>query len=410
MTGAIELKIATRNLISNLRRTLLTLFIIIIGLTAILFISGYINMVRVGFAQLLTETTYAHFRISKTGYIEQQDDFSMQYSLTPEEVAEIEDIMYDIEGFSFALPRSNLQGTIGNFQYTTLFRGYASDPYVEGLMSYGSIIEGEKLSLEDPSLVVIGTVMAEKIRASIGDSFTLITPNEGGGIEAANVTIGGIADFGPKELNETAMIVSNEIASLLYYTDNVQSVSIMLDEIDMIEEVFPTFLDRAKERGLDVEARIWSDLHPFYLSVIRDYTFQLKLIAGILLFVILLAVSNTIYMSIIERTPEIGTLRAIGISKLEIVRTILKEGLLISIVGILVAIFAVYGIEALLQIIHIELPPPPTLVEPIKLQIFLRIRDIVLYCFILGSTSTLGTLFPALKASNTNIIAAIRHA
>ncbi len=406
----IELKIAVRNLIANSRRTLLTLFIIIIGLTAILFIAGYINMVRVGFGEILIGEKYTHFQIYRKGFLELDDRSSMKFSLSPDDIATIESILLKRDEVMAVFPRINVQGVIGNVDVSKLFLGYGSDPYYENLMTYGTILEGMKLSEEDPYMCVIGSGLAEKLNASLDDPLLVSVPNDGGGLEAESLVVGGIANFGPKELNDTAVLVSLEVARSLHYTENAQSIMVLLDETKHLEETYAYFLDEADKANLDIETKTWIEMDPFYLSVMRDYTFQLNLIATIFLFVILLAVSNTIYMAIIERTPEIGTLRAIGISRMEIIRTILLEGLILGIIGVLSGVGIGYLIQYILRIVYVELPPPPSLTEPIRLAIQLRVQDVVFYSGLLAVCSVIATLFPGLKASNTNIVSAIRHA
>ncbi len=408
--GIVELKIAVRNLLGNARRSLLTLLIIIIGLTAVMFIAGYINMVRVGFGETLIGEKYSHFQIYKKGYLDADDQFTMKYTFTPDEVSQIRSILQSREEVNFVLPRINLQGLIGDYQNSKLFRGYGADASYEAFMTYGTLQEGMKLSIDNPDLCVLGTGLAEKLEVSLNDSLLITIPNEGGGMEGANVTVGGIANFGPQELNDTVVLTSLEVAKTLNYTDASQYLLVMLHESEYLEEIYAYFKEEAQKTGLDIETKVWDEMDPFYLSVMRDYTFQLNLLASILLFVILLAVSNTIYMSIIERTAEIGTLRAIGISRLEIVRTILLEGIILGILGAFIGVGMGYFMQYILDVVYIELPPPPSLTEPIRLSIALRIQDVLFYGGLLALCSSLATVFPALKAAHTNIISALRHA
>ncbi|OQX29377.1 MAG: hypothetical protein B0D92_04095 [Spirochaeta sp. LUC14_002_19_P3] len=406
----IETKIAVRNLIANSRRTLLTLLIIVVGLTAVLFIAGYINMVRVGFGELLIGEKYSHFQIYKKGFLDTNEPTSMAYSLSPEETAKIEEILSAREEVNFILPRINLHGMVGTTEDSKIFLGYSADPFYESFMTYGTIEQGIKLDMDDPYQCVVGKGLAKKMGLDLGAELLIQVPNEGGGLEAELVSVGGIANFGPEELNNTAVLTSIDIGRSLNYTDNNQYLLVMLHETQYLEDVLAYLKDEVARAGLDLEFRTWVEMDPFYQKVMRDYTFQLNLIAGIFLFVILLAVSNTIYMSIVERTPEIGTLRAIGISRLEIIRTILKEGLILGIIGVSIGVGLAYLIQILLRVVYVELPPPPSLTNPIRLAIGLRVKDVFMYSGLLAGCSTFATLFPGLKAANTNIVSALRHA
>ena len=61
-------------------------------------------------------------------------------------------------------------------------------------------------------------------------------------------------------------------------------------------------------------------------------------IMGVSVAVSAFGVINTLSMSVFERTREIGVLRAIGATRLQIVRLILDEGMVISLIGCLVGI------------------------------------------------------------------------
>ena len=411
MLQKIEIKIAIRSLIANSRRTILTLIITVVGLTAILFIAGYINQVRVGFAELLINEKYTHFQIHKKGFLELDNPTAMTHTLTPEDITAIESLL-NIQEVDFIMPRINIRGLVENYDsgLSQLFLGYGTDPFFEQFMNYGKIIEGVKLSEEDANAAVFGVGLASKLKISMGDSLQIMVPNEGGGVEAELVNVKGIANFGPDELNDTTMLVSLDIAQSVFFTDDVQVLMVKLHDTDDLEEVYSNFITAADKAGLDIETRTWKEMDKFYLQVMRDYTFQLNLIASILIFVILISVSNTIYMSIMERTPEFGTLRAIGISKLEIIRTVLAEGLILGIIAALLGILAAYGIDLFLSQVYIELPPPPSLTDPIRLAMELRVSDVIMYGVLIAGTCSIATIFPSFRASSINIVSAIRHA
>lgn len=411
MIQRVELKIALRSLLANMRRTLLTLIITTIGLTSILFVAGYINQVRVGFAEILINEKYSHFQIYKKGFLELNNSSDMSRILSSEEIQSIEN-MLDRDEVDFILPRITVRGIADNYSdgVQQLFMGYGTEPYLENFMNYGKVVEGVKLSDTDSSAALLGIGLAKKLQVSLDDEIQIIVPNEGGGVEAAVVNVKGIADFGPDALNDVTMLVSLETAQSLFYTDSVQSILVKLFNTKDLDKVYGDFLGAAKNAGLDIETRTWKDMDKFYIQVMRDYTFQLNLVASILIFVILMAVSNTIYMSIMERTPEFGTLRAIGISKAEIIRTVVIEGFVLGLVAALLGIALSYGMQFFLRQVYIELPPPPSLTDPIRLSMVLRPKEVMSYSVFIVLTCSLATLFPSLKASSINIISAIRHA
>jgi putative ABC transport system permease protein len=125
-------------------------------------------------------------------------------------------------------------------------------------------------------------------------------------------------------------------------------------------------------------------------------------IASISLLVGAVGIANTMYMSVMERTKEIGTLKALGTTRREILQLFITESALIGLVGGLIGLslgFLLSGIIGFILSIALTDIPASTYISP-----FMIIGSLV-FAVIMGVAS--GT-FPALKAAKLEPVEALR--
>ena len=129
----------------------------------------------------------------------------------------------------------------------------------------------------------------------------------------------------------------------------------------------------------------------------------------IVLLMVLLSVTNTVNMTVHERTGEVGTMRAIGNRSGFVFRLIVLECLVIGVVG--AALGALIG-AALAQAISafgIPMPPPPNANGGYTAQIRLTVGTVV-GAFAVGTLATgLASLVPASRVARIDIVDALRQ-
>lgn len=170
------------------------------------------------------------------------------------------------------------------------------------------------------------------------------------------------------------------------------------------------FVYTAPEVRAAVKARI-EEAFPHLMAIPpRDFTlsFQEQLeivdefilvVTAIALVVGILGVLNTMMMSVSERTREIGMLRACGWSRGRVIRTILGEGVLLSVFGGLFGLgFGVIGTEAFLR-----------LFETAYLEAEYRFPTFVYGGAVALIVGILAAVYPAVRAANLRPVEALRY-
>jgi putative ABC transport system permease protein len=218
-----------------------------------------------------------------------------------------------------------------------------------------------------------------------------------------------------KELDDVYVALHLAQAQHLVYGQGPpQATAIVLqlehsDEIPRARARLQQLLDTTfKDEPLEIQD--YMTLNPFYGQTLAMFAAIFGFIALLIGAIVLFTVSNTMSMAVVERTSEIGTLRAMGLRRGGIRGLFLWEGLVLGVVGALAGALAALVIAAILN--HAGLTwTPPGRVEPVPLNIrvwgeggFILINGIGLVI-----VAAVSALWPAGRAARLNIVDALRH-
>lgn len=256
----------------------------------------------------------------------------------------LEKVTYESESeFENRGPGRNENTQINSTDFTLI--GYSSlngmTEFIEG--NY-SIIDGEISTDLESNSCVINSELAENNDLSVGDTITLVNPNDES--LTYDLTITGIYEDNNDEANGMNMF-SNSANTIITNTTVTEKISSDDDSINL--EVTPTFIltskdviekfeEEVKEKGLSEYLKITTNLDQVEESVssIKNVsTFVTTfLIITLIIGIIVLFVINMI--NIRERKYEIGVLRTIGMKKSKLALQFILETLIISFVSLLI--------------------------------------------------------------------------
>ncbi|MBE0548954.1 MAG: ABC transporter permease, partial [Rubrivivax sp.] len=172
-----------------------------------------------------------------------------------------------------------------------------------------------------------------------------------------------------------------------------------------LEELLKTRFGDQPLAVLDYET-----LNPFYGQALAMFGAIFGFIAVLIGSIVLFTVTNTMSMAVVERTAEIGTLRAIGLRRSGIRAMFVGEGIVLGCFGAAFGIAVALVLAWLINRIGLTWTPPGR-VEPIELA--LRVAGehgmIVAGAVAIVVVAALSALVPAARASRMNIVDALRH-
>jgi putative ABC transport system permease protein len=406
----LSLKMGWRNILRHNRRSLVTLLSVTSGVVAVILFGGFIQANYEGLRESVIRSQYGHLQIYQDGYTEQHRQSPDKFRLSPEQTRAITAIAEQSPQHVATSRRLEFTGLLGNndLSEAALIRGV--DPDGESLINSAlTIIQGNELSTAEPQGVLLGEGLARAVNAKVGDELTLLVSTAGGVMNAVDVKVAGIFRSFAKEYDDRAMMMGLAHAQKALGTQGVDMVVLLIHDTLALPGVVEA-LDRAfQQAGLKVEHRAWYELATFYQKVVSLYDGFFVFIVAVIAVVVLFGIANTMMVSVMERTSEIGTLRALGTPQTGIVRQFLVEGLLLAslsaLVGVAVAVLAAKGISML----EIMMAPPPGSSRGYPL----RIASVPLvWAVSVGGVmliALVATYMPASSASRKPIVDALRH-
>jgi len=403
-------KIAWRNILRHKRRSIFAMMTIMVGVSGIVMFGGFIEANYIGLRESIIRGQYGHLQIHQRGYEETHRSDPDKYRLSPELVERTQAMLETVTHVLITSRRIEFTGLLGNEKNSraAIIRGV--DPENEALINSAlTIIDGAELDAEKPEGVVLGEGLAQGINAKVGDKLTLLSSTVNGVMNAVDVEVVGIFQSFAKEYDDSAMMMVLDNAQRLLNTQAVDTIVVLLDETPALPEAVAAVAANSKQQGLDLEWMEWYKMANFYQKVVDLYDGFFLFINLIIYVVVLFGISNTMIVTVMERTAEIGTLRAMGMRRGGIVRQFLAEGLMLALLSAALGVLAGISLTWLINSLEIMMPPPPGSSKgyPLHLQYVEEIwAATVLF---VGGIAFLATLFPALQASRKEIVEALRH-
>lgn len=237
-----------------------------------------------------------------------------------------------------------------------------------------------------------------------------------GSPNVAALTVVAAEDQGFKELDDVAVVLQLAQAQRLVYGRGPPRATAIMVQIDRTAQV-PQVQARIRQilsqvaPGKPLVVLDFETLNPFYTQTQQlfdtIFAFIFALIGGIVLF----TVSNTMNAAVVERTVEIGTLRAIGLRQMGIRRIFVTEGFLLGVVGALVGVASALLIAFMVNLAHLTWLPPGSS-EPLPLTVRVWGESGMLLGTTMGliAIAAVSAWWPAWRAARLRIVDALRHA
>lgn len=401
------IKLGLRNIGKNIRRSMMTLLSIVIGMTAVILAGGYIKYMVWGLGESTINSGTGHFQIYQKGYSEFGEDKPFDYMITNYKAVYRK--ISEIPGVKSIAPRVSFQGIISTEEKSTIAMGNAGWPDEEkALNSFSEMAFGDFYTETNYSGVIIGAGMAKKLKVTTNDTLTLMSTMKGGGFNAADVEIVGIMTVMIAEYNNMMVLGNLEyFQDILFVGDAVHKLVIVLHNTDDWKKIEPQIKKAVDEMGL--EYKTWIQLATYYVSVKGMFTSMFNVLMMIILTIVIFAIANTMFMNLYERIREIGTIRALGTSRMKVAKIFLAESMLIGIIGSILGIILGFIIAGTINALGgFYVPPPPGNSEGYYSMIKVDFVQALGYMLIFVMISMGAAILPANKAAKISIADALR--
>ncbi|WP_024852022.1 ABC transporter permease [Hydrogenovibrio kuenenii] len=234
----------------------------------------------------------------------------------------------------------------------------ALDPMEEKLKP--TLVSGGWLKPNDNRGVVIGSGMARKLKAKVGNKIVLMAGKKGGDSQAYLAKVRGIFNAPLDEMNDFFIVSHLSFARQFLLGEGgkaslepVTRFAIFLNNSDTqddwkqqlkiaVNKAFPVGSKTDTKTGEDTATPVvldWQEMMPQLIQFIAldnagNYVFLV-----FILIMVVFGILNTVLMSVLERTREFGLLRALGMNRRHLLFLVLFESLLLSFLAIIVGWF-----------------------------------------------------------------------
>jgi putative ABC transport system permease protein len=220
---------------------------------------------------------------------------------------------------------------------------------------------------------------------------------------------------GVKEFDDIFVALHLDQAQRLLYgrdTPQVTSIELQLRHTDQIPAATSRLQQLLASAFHDLPLTVYDfrTLNPSYGQTIGLFGAIFSFIAILIGAIVLFTVGNTMSAAVVERTVEIGTLRAMGLRRTGIRRLFVVEGLLLGLAG--AALGSLTAILFAAAINHMGLTwTPPGHVDPVHLNVRVWGEMHLLVATAVGLTvvTVLSAWWPARRAAAVEIVEALRH-
>jgi putative ABC transport system permease protein len=157
-----------------------------------------------------------------------------------------------------------------------------------------------------------------------------------------------------------------------------------------------------------VQVKTWFQLATLYKQVAMFNKIQNLIIQLILMSLVMLSIANTVGMSILERTGEIGTIRALGEKRATVVFQFLMEGFFLGLCGAILGTCSAIFLAKIFNSMNVPIVFPGAS-APIFIKIEILTGSIGKASLLAVLITMIAAIFPAHRASKMNIVQALRH-
>lgn len=239
--------------------------------------------------------------------------------------------------------------------------------------------------------MLIGKNLAEDLSITAGDPIQLELP----GREPLVVMVDGVFDLGVAAINQRWLVMDQRrVAALLGFGDRVSTLEIQVNDVLGAE-----LLAREWDARLpDLQVESWQESNASLLSALSSQSSSSYTIQFFVLLAVTLGVASVLAISAVQKSKEIGILKAIGIRTSSVARVFMFQGLVLGSLGTLLG-FGL-GLAMSQAFVVFARQSYNLLLKPIT-------TTVIIITTILAAT--LSAYLPARKVSRINPIEVIRN-
>jgi putative ABC transport system permease protein len=424
-----QLDLASRNLWRNRRRSLVTIFSLAFGFTALTLFAGYTLAVYTALSNAAIHgELLGHLTINHKGWEVQGKLNPQKYLLTVQEIAKVREVVQQTMPGSLVVPKLSVSGLMSNGHNSTIFVATGIAPTdLDALRGPFRHVPGA-LSEQKPSGITLAQGLADILGFKNGSSASLLTNTIRGQVNAADADVTDTVDTGNVSTNDKLLLMPlmmaqnlldapgrAEILTLLWTPPGTANAAAggNIATLRAPDEATTNALRAQlqagfRQQGLDLEVRTWQQMSAFFRQVKGMYDMIFTLMLIVVLTIVVFSIANAMSMAVVERTREIGTLRAIGMRRAGIAGLFVSEALVLVVVGIVISLLLTAAIRGYVNGADIRYIPPGNTTS-VPIYIGFDLARTAAAAALLSVLAVIAAYLPALRAARQPVIESLGH-
>jgi putative ABC transport system permease protein len=395
----LTLRMAFRNIFRQKRRTIFTGLSIVGGFTLAVIFIGWADGSYNNIIDQFTRNRLGHIQIHEKTYLDRPSLYK-----TIDAAQKIGAILEQVDSVESWAPRVYGAGLAAVGEKSAGVQIIGLDPQRENATTHfdRKILQGRSFSALRAGEVVLGKGLAEILQAKTGDRVVLVSQAADGSIAQDLYLLVGIAASGDDLSDRMSFFLPLGTAQdYLVLGDRLHEIAIVVDRLSRVNRIAATLSGLIDDPALSVDP--WQVFARSFYEAMRADKAGMWVMLVIIVVIVAVGVLNTVLMSVLERRREYGLLKAIGTKPRQIVRLVLLEIMVLSLIAMIVGAGLGLGTNAILSNHGIKFSSGLTyggmVFDTMKSEI--NLRSFVIPAITVILSAVLVSLVPAVKAART---------
>ena len=398
------LTLAGRNLLRHKRRTLQTLFVLVIGLTSATLLDGFITFQLNGLEHIIVRsgTGSLQAEVSRQAYNEADRD-PFPY-LIPHSAKLVHDLRrsFAVDDALEAFPFESV-ASVGDKTLTLRILALPTRQ-AQQLLSARQLVAGKDLPQQPSGEILLGEGAARLLGLHPGDQVLIYAMTAGGGVNEDTFVVSGLETSGIAAADASSAFMDLADAQKLIGTTDVPQLIVFLNRNSQAAQFQKKWTAHFPGSGAPhLVWKRWDQLSPYWQQASGSLLMVLGVARFIVLLIAIFSVAGAVTLSVLERLRETGTVRAFGVPRRAVVAQFLAEGLLLGLVGSFVGTLIGLGSCQVLNWLGGVSVTAPGMAQPIAVLFTPNSHHFAQNLILITVAAGLGTLFSAFWTTRVTI-------
>jgi putative ABC transport system permease protein len=327
-----SLKLGLKNLTRQKRRNIITIFVIAFSFFGYLFMDSIMGgMEEMSFSNIKNYDT-GNIQVMHPEYWEDREKLPLENLIYLNQ--DTIDSIKNMDGVIGVSPELRFQANLNNGIDETVVLGLGISPaqYSEVFATQNYIFEGSMFAPGE-SKAVIGVKLAELMDLKVNDYITLLVRTKEDTFNTIDVEISGLLNSPNPMINNGIVFVPLDIAQQALNIGNGVSLFALKTASGNEDKITKALMNIFKEKNLDLKAYSWRESAASVIALSAAKKGGAATILSVVLLIGMIGIVNNVILSALERTGEIGMMKALGMREWEIVFVFMVEATGIGILG-----------------------------------------------------------------------------